>query len=193
MHKYIKHILSFFLLLLQLSFANSFGSLSTNKELYVNNIVLSETVKPISGFSETDFKENHIFEHSFLEVVSLPSISFCGGYAELVESWKLLNNVGHDARLNTELLERISKLLPEQQQKVGDLFKNFQTPAGFKGKVDFTATKTIDGKSVSVKYDKNGFPDFTSYSPGKEFVFESTRLQGKGADMTVQFLIKNSF
>lgn len=112
----------------------------------------------------------------------------------LIDSWKRLNDVGHEARLNPALLEKISKLTPELQIKVGDLYKNLQSPAGFKGKVDYTAIKTIDGKTISVKYDKDGFPDFTVHSPGSDFLYTSSSLTGKGTDMTAaNNWIKNKF
>lgn len=91
--KHIKHILFFFLLILQLSFANSFASVFANEELCVNNIEFSETGKPVSGFSKANFRENNIFEASFFDAVSCRSVSFCGGYPDLVESWKILSNV----------------------------------------------------------------------------------------------------
>jgi hypothetical protein len=49
--KQLKHILSFFLLLiLQLSYANSFVNVYSNEELCVGNIDLSETGKLNSDF-----------------------------------------------------------------------------------------------------------------------------------------------
>ncbi len=91
--KQIKRILSFLLiLLLQLSFVNSFASVYLNKDKVVSRIEFSETTNSNPEFSKPDFKENHIFKHSFLKVVTCRSVSFCDGYTELVESWKFLSN-----------------------------------------------------------------------------------------------------
>lgn len=102
----------------------------------------------------------------------------------LFETWKVLSDAGHDVKLNTNLLEKVSKLNPELRNKVGDLYKNLQAPAGYKGKVDFPVTKIIEGKSITIRYDKDGFPDFTKHSLGIEGVFKSNALTGKGTDMT---------
>ncbi len=72
MHKYIKRILFFLLLLLQLNFAYSFASVSSNKALSISSIEFSK--KTITAFSEPSFKENHLFKHSFLEIISNPGI-----------------------------------------------------------------------------------------------------------------------
>jgi hypothetical protein len=100
----------------------------------------------------------------------------------LIDVWKLVPD--HDVRLNMDFLRKVSKLGSEMQKKVGDLYSNLKAPSGLKGKVDFTATKNIDGKSINIKYDKEGFPDFTVYSPGHDYVFTSNSLTGKATDMT---------
>lgn len=120
--KLIKHILFFLLLLLQLSFANSFACNFSNKALGVSRIELSE--KSITAFSKPDFKENYIFEHSFSEVVTCSGVSFCGGYADLVESWKILNETGIEGLAgkvnNIEIVDVFGKKYPD---KIADLKK----------------------------------------------------------------------
>jgi hypothetical protein len=107
------------------------------------------------------------------------------GNPALVDSWKKLDDVGHSVRKNPDLLKKMNDLPPAKQEKLKELYKNQKAPKDRKGQVDFTETKTIDGKSVSVKYDKEGFPDFTPHSPGKEYAFKpSYDLTGKGTDMT---------
>jgi hypothetical protein len=95
------------------------------------------------------------------------------GNPALVDSWKKLDDVGHNVRKNPDLLKKMNDLSPAKQEKLKDLYKNQKAPKNRKGQVNFTETKTIDGKSVSVKYDKEGFPDFTPHSPGKEYAFKS--------------------
>jgi hypothetical protein len=91
--KQLKYILSFFLLLiLQLSFANSFASVYLNKDKVVSRIEFSETTNSNPEFPKADFKENYIFEPFFYDNVTCPSISCCGAYTELVNSWKILSN-----------------------------------------------------------------------------------------------------
>ena len=112
MLKLLKHILSFFLLLiLQISFANSFASFCFNKDNFVSRVEFSETAKSIPAFSKTDFKENHIFEPSYHDIVSCPTISYCVVYAELVEAWNIVKSSGFDdlAR-NTDVLDEVLKL-----------------------------------------------------------------------------------
>ncbi|MGQ1948758.1 hypothetical protein ACT3CD_16830 [Geofilum sp. OHC36d9] len=111
--KQLKYILFFLLLLiLQLSFANSFASVFSYRELGVNRIELTE--KQISDFSDPSFKENYIFEASFLDIVTCSSISFCDGYAKLVESWKSFKNAGlDDLARNNDNLDALNKALKQ--------------------------------------------------------------------------------
>ncbi len=138
--KLLKNILSFFLLLiLQLGYTNSFASFSTNEELCVSEIELSE--KPNSDFLELLFKENYIFEHSFLDIVSFRSVSFCDGYAELVESWKTIKYCGDDelAKLATNLDE------------LGDVAKNadeITKAGGYKVWKASRPTRLVEGKNI---------------------------------------------
>lgn len=107
--KQLKYILSFLLLLiLKLSLSKSFASFSTNEELCVSEIELSE--KSNSDFSESGFREKHIFAHSFHHNVSCLSISCCAGYAELVESWKAVSK-HTNIRKHISSLEKVSELL----------------------------------------------------------------------------------
>lgn len=130
--KLIKHILSFLLLLiLQLSFLNCNACVFENKEAVVNNIEFSETGKPNPDFSESDFKENHIFEQSFLDIVTCSSISFCDGYAELVEGWNIARRAGlEDAiRLNPTDLEKISNYKSLTGRSADDIIQEIESCA----------------------------------------------------------------
>ncbi|MCV6631679.1 MAG: HNH endonuclease [Flavobacteriaceae bacterium] len=92
---------------------------------------------------------------------------------------KLLEN-GADA----DFIKRINNLSANQLSQLDNLIKNQKKPAGFNGKANFTATKMINGKQVSVKYDKNGFPDFTPHASSPNHVFKSDNLKGASVDMT---------
>jgi hypothetical protein len=97
---------------------------------------------------------------------------------ELVESWRVLDDVGHDARLNTDLLKKIADATPEQKQALTTFYNNMAHPAGFKGKVNYSATKTVNGRSVTVKYDEYGFPEFKEFSPGEHTFIKSDNYTG---------------
>ncbi len=117
----IKQILSFLLLLiLQISFANSFASGFSNEELCVFSIENSE--KPNSDFLEADFEENNIFESSFLDIVSCPSVSCCGAYTDLVESWKVVKDFSGIVSRDVDILNLLSK--NENLTNICNLFKN---------------------------------------------------------------------
>ncbi len=112
--KQLKHILSFlFFLILQIYFTNNFASINTNEKLCASSsIEFLETAQSISEFSELNFKESYIFESSFHDIVSCPSVSCCGAYTDLVEGWKVLSELGDDipdlVRTNTKNLESVS-------------------------------------------------------------------------------------
>lgn len=76
----------------------------------MDNIEFSETTNSNLEFSKPTFKENHIFEPSFYNNVSCPSISFCGVYAELIDSWKVLDDAGVDdlIRKNIDELDLVN-------------------------------------------------------------------------------------
>ena len=84
------------------------------------------------------------------------------------------------------LVKRLDKLSTEQLNKLDDLYSSskFKLPSdrptvnGKKVLGDFTSTKTINGKQVSVRYDKNGFPDFKNQSLGKDFTYKADDLVG---------------
>ncbi|CAL2095797.1 HNH endonuclease [Tenacibaculum sp. 190524A02b] len=80
------------------------------------------------------------------------------------------------------LVKRIDDLPSAQLNKLDDLIRNQKKPAGFNGQFDFTATKTINGRQVSVRYDKNGFPDFTPHATSPNHVFQANDLVGSGSD-----------
>ena len=96
---------------------------------------------------------------------------------DLFDPWEKLSDAGHDVSKNVDLLKRIDDggFDPD---KVGKFYENMAHPSGFKGKVNYTATKTVNGKSVSVKYDKNGFPEFEDFSPGANTHIKSNNLTG---------------
>ena len=102
---------------------------------------------------------------------------------KLVDAWEKV--AFSEVRKNTDFLNKVSDLPSYLQVKVGDLYKNMKAPAGKMGKVDFIETKIIDGENISVYYDKDGFPDFTPYSPNKDYLFSSNSLTGSGTDMTL--------
>ncbi len=132
MHKYIKRILFFLsILLLQFSFGdNLVGSSST--ESFNISIEFSEQFNPV--FLEHGFRENHIFEHSFYEVVSCRSIYFCGGYADLVESWKILNETGIEGLAgkvdNIEIVDDFVKKYPDKVDELNTTLKEVLYPEG---------------------------------------------------------------
>ncbi|CAM1344046.1 hypothetical protein TAMYLO_430003 [Tenacibaculum amylolyticum] len=78
------------------------------------------------------------------------------------------------------LVKRIDNLSSDQLNKLDHLIRNQRKPAGYSGQFDFTATKTIDGQQVSVRYDKNGFPDFKNYSLDQGFTYKADNLIGNG-------------
>lgn len=94
-----------------------------------------------------------------------------------VNSWKKLDDVNHDVRTNTDLLRKIDNRGYDIDQ-VSDFYANQKAPAGFKGKVDFEATKNVDGADVTIRYDKEGFPDFKDHSPGEGFSVKRSDLDG---------------
>ncbi|WP_282089953.1 HNH endonuclease [Aquimarina algiphila] len=102
----------------------------------------------------------------------------------LIDSWKTLYNVGHDSRLNITLLYKISRLNPELRKSVGDLYRYLKAPKGYTKRIDYSVSKTINGKTITVKYDNDGFPDFTPFIPREDFLFRSNTLKGNGTDMT---------
>ncbi|WP_346880684.1 HNH endonuclease [uncultured Algibacter sp.] len=95
---------------------------------------------------------------------------------------KLLNKADPD------LVRRLDNLTADQLNKLDDMYSSnkFKLPSdrpsvnGQKVLGDFTSTKTVGGRQVSVKYDKNGFPDFKNHSLGKDFTFKADDLIGNG-------------
>ncbi|MCP4459088.1 MAG: hypothetical protein GY816_13855 [Cytophagales bacterium] len=96
---------------------------------------------------------------------------------DAVDAWRVLSDAGHDVSKNVDLLKRIDDG-GFDLDKVGKFYEDMAHPSGFKGKVDYTATKTVNGKSVNVKYDKNGFPEFEDFSPGANTHIKSNNLTG---------------
>jgi hypothetical protein len=108
-------------------------------------------------------------------------------FPEMVDMWKKLNfkPTKHGVRLDTDLLKKAATTLtPDKQDKLANLFKNQKAPKGKKGLVD----ETHDFEGVSVYYDKHGFPDFTSHSPGATFNYNPPTsnyvMTGGGSDFT---------
>lgn len=146
----IKQILSFLLLLiLQISFANSFTSGFSNEELCVFSIENSE--KPNSDFLEADFEENNTFEPSYYEFVSFPTISFCDGYPELIDAWKVLSeaNVNDILRRNTDELKKISDDISEVK-RLG--YSNWKRIVNSTSKLKLKKLKgiKIDGNATAI-------------------------------------------
>jgi len=86
----------------------------------------------------------------------------------LGEVWVLFKD--HDVRLNADFLKKVSKLPTAKQDSIGKIFKDQLAASGRKGQVSYPATKVINGKTITVKYDKYGFPDFTPFAPGSQFL-----------------------
>jgi len=51
-------------------------------------------------------------------------------------------------------------------------------PATYKNKVNYSVTKKIKGKSITVNYDKYGFPIFDEFTPGSNTYVRSDNLTG---------------
>ncbi len=159
--KQIIRLLSFFLLLLlQISLTSSFARDFSNKALGVNWFELSETGNSNSVFSKADCKENYIFESSYLELVSFRSVSFCDGYAELVDSWKVLEG-STDLRKNIDALETIEYYTKNVNSNVDELTSSFKSATNkedwFSGKIAEIRSKarsllgTSSGSGVAIE------------------------------------------
>jgi hypothetical protein len=89
--------------------------------------------------------------------------------------------------LNTVFLGKVSELPTNLQDEVKDLYANMKHPAAFKNKVNYDVN--ING--ATVHFDKEGFPDFTTHSPGALYKFDQSnyppgfdKLNGDGTDFT---------
>ena len=122
---------------------------------------------------------------------------------ELLDSWKDLAKIGkrnrrgvaqgHDLRLNAQFLKKYADLTPLKRTKLKKFLDTQVTPRGYRGKVNFTPEpKIINGKSVTVKYDRYGFPDFKQFipKPFKTFIVKSDNLLGK-ANKAADFRLAN--
>lgn len=117
-----------------------------------------------------------------------------GKSPELLDSWKDLAKIGkrikgvpqgHGLRNNIQFLKKYSALSPTKRTKLKAFLNKQQVPRGYKGQVNFTTKpRMIDGKSVAIKYDRYGFPDFMKFCPQplKKFIFKSQRLAGDKKD-----------
>ena len=83
-----------------------------------------------------------------------------------------------------DLIKRINNLSTDQLNQLDNMILNQKKPGGYNNQFDFTSTKTINGQQVSVKYDKNGFPDFTPHISNPNHVFRAEDLIGSGNDFT---------
>jgi len=95
---------------------------------------------------------------------------------ELATAWKAVSK--HEVRLNVEFIQKQSSLPSEQRIAISKFYDNMAAPAGFKGRVDYVATKTVNGTVIQVKYDKYGFPEFESFSAGQSTFIKSDKLTG---------------
>ncbi len=108
MHKYIKRTLFFLtILLLQFSFGESLSGSSSFDGFNVG-IDFSEHLNSV--ISEPCYRGNNILEASIPELVSFRSISYCVGYAELVEAWEAVSKHAN-IRKHIPSLEKVSDLL----------------------------------------------------------------------------------
>ena len=103
----------------------------------------------------------------------------------MVKAWEKVDF--HDVRLNTTFLGKVSDLPANLQENIKTLYTNLKHPAGFKNKVNYDAN--ING--TTVHFDGEGFPNFTSHSPGVQYKFDQSnypagfdRLKGDGTDFT---------
>ena len=117
---------------------------------------------------------------------------------ELLDSWKDLAKIGprsrkgipqgHDLRLNAQFLKKYADLPPLKRVKLKTFLDRQKAAESFTGKVNYTSkSKNINGKDISIRYDRYGFPDFMEYvpKPFKKFIVKSDNLQGslnKAAD-----------
>jgi hypothetical protein len=100
----------------------------------------------------------------------------------LVDAWARVSD--HGVRMNADFLKKVAGLGTTEQGQVTSLYAKIKAPKGLNKSVDFSSTKTIDGKAVTVRYDNEGFPIFTSHSPGKDYVYQRPKaLTGEYDDM----------
>ncbi|MFA0964001.1 HNH endonuclease [Roseivirga sp. BDSF3-8] len=119
---------------------------------------------------EDDLASNPAFAEKFFDLANTdPGV---------VEAWKYLGDIGHNARYNTDLLKKISDLNSDQRLKVKSYYENMAHPQTFKGMIEYTATKTVGGKSISLQYDTYGFPKFDEFTPGSNTYVKSDNLTG---------------
>ncbi|MFQ3576822.1 MAG: hypothetical protein SNJ77_10345, partial [Cytophagales bacterium] len=136
------------------------------------------------------------------EVVVVREVNGAGKFQNLLSK---LDNLPHakafvnslDEVADAALINKLDDLTPTQLDNLNTFYQNRPSPAGFSTTdYNLTATKVIDGNSVSISY-KYGLPDFKGYSPilnyadgttSSKFLYQSENLTGYGTD----FLEANS-
>lgn len=178
----------------QVSFSieQSQSSKSLEKEVQPNIGFLKEKSK--FGKSESISAQN---QHEFSEI-DVSNLANTVGKSKIITKLDALGDLSFakkfvnslDEVADAPLLSKLDELDNTQLGNLNTFYKNRPSPAGFgPDDFNFTATKTINGKSVSIEY-KYGFPNFhkTSYCPeisyangstGK-FKFEANDLTGTG-------------
>jgi hypothetical protein len=85
-----------------------------------------------------------------------------------------------DNNLDADLLGRINKLSSSQLEGLNGLYRNMPSPKTSNiVSVEPTGAFTASINGIEVHYDKNGFPNFEPYSPGKNYSIKSDDLIGR--------------
>jgi len=112
---------------------------------------------------------------------------------EIIDSWRDFAAIGkkvggvpqgHALRKNVDFLEKYNALTDVQKDGMIKVYKQMSNPSGMKGRVDYTFTKELkDGRTITLKFDKNGFPEFEEFvpKPHNKFLYHSNDL-GKSTD-----------
>ncbi len=109
---------------------------------------------------------------------------------DLIHAKNFVNSL--DDVVDASLLAKLEKLTNKQLQGLDDFYSAIKFPQGYSGQLNYTATKIIDGQTVSITY-KNGLPDLDAYSPilnftdgsvPSKFKFEATNLNGGSTDFS---------
>ncbi|MES1182141.1 MAG: HNH endonuclease, partial [Flavobacterium sp.] len=91
---------------------------------------------------------------------------------DLIDSWKIAS------KSKKRLTERVN---PKFLERIQNFRKNFQQPSAARRNLISNDPKydfSIDVNGKTVKFDKDGFPDFKEYSPGSEYSYKSPNLKG---------------
>ena len=164
---------------------------------------LKKEVQPNVGFliGKTNFKVSDGVSAWNLHKFSERDVRELGkgvGKTKIITKLDALGDLTHAKRFvnslddvaDASLLTKLDNLDNTQLDNLNTFYQNRPSPAGFGlDDFNFTATKTINGQSVSINY-KYGFPDFhnTSYCPNMsysngttgKFKFQANDLTGNG-------------